>query len=260
MEFLPFLVATAVSAIAVAALAVIARRVGAVARTLDDDQHLRREIPHLGGPGLLLALLPWFPFDHGMVLIVFCAIGTFDDIRPLRPIAKALLMLVPSMAAGWVTGEIWVGVLIWFVANAVNLLDHADGLAATTSGIGYAFAGSIGGMAGAGACFGFLFHNFPPARSFMGDGGSLMIGAGLVLVWYDAGPIATVAWCAVPLADAVFVTVRRIVGGKRPWIGGTDHTGHILLRKGFPPRLLPFIYAAAAAIVGVSSMGPANIL
>lgn len=247
---MPLVAAAVVSAVVVAVLNVLARRIGAVARCTDDHWRTAESIPHLGGPGLLLAMLPWFPVEQGLILAAFCAIGTIDDIRPLSPAAKALLLVLPSAAAGWSSGEIWVAVAAWFVANAVNLLDHADGLAATVAAVGFAFGGTPAALAAAGACLGFLFHNFPPARSFMGDGGSLVLGAGLVLVWQGAGPALTLAWCAVPLLDAVFVTVRRVASGRKPWIGGRDHSGHVLLRMGCPPRLLPLAFGAAAALAG----------
>ncbi len=249
-EFLPLAVSLAVSAIAVGVLNIVARRIGAVSTQTGDRWHASGNIPHLAGPGILLAVLPWFPPMHGLVLAGFCLIGTIDDIRPLSAVAKAMLMLLPSIGAGWITGEPWVAVMIWFVANAVNLLDHADGLAAMAAIAGFAFADSAGALAAAGACIGFLIYNYPPARAFMGDGGSLMLGAALVLVWSEAGIASTVSWCLVPLADAVFVTLRRLMKRQKPWIGGKDHTGHILLRAGFPTRLLPLVYGLAAAAAG----------
>ncbi len=250
MDYLPLFAAFAVSAAAVGLFSYLAKRVGAVARSVDDRWHTSGDIPHLGGLGILVGILPWFPLEQGLVLAGFCLIGAVDDIHPLAAAAKAALMLVPSTAAWWITGEIWVGVSIWFVANAVNLLDHADGLAAATVLFGVAFAGTTPGLAVAGACLAFLLYNYPPARSFMGDGGSLMLGAALILVWHDWGPPIALAWCAVPVADAVFVSLKRIARGQRPWVGGKDHSGHILLRAGVPPRMLPPMYAAAAIVLG----------
>jgi UDP-GlcNAc:undecaprenyl-phosphate GlcNAc-1-phosphate transferase len=79
-----------------------------------------------------------------------------------------------------------------------------------------------------------------------------MLGAGLVLAWSDSGITMTMLWCAVPLVDAVIVTLRRLKRGQRPWIGGKDHSGHILLRAGFPPRLLPLAYGLVVAAIGFS--------
>lgn len=56
---------------------------------------------------------------------------------------------------------------------------------------------------------------------------------------------------AVPLIDAVFVVLRRLRQGRRPWIGGTDHLGHTLLRKGVSAKTLPVLYAATALAIGL---------
>ena len=110
--------------------------------------------------------------------------------------------------------------------------------------------GSAVGLAGSGACLGFLAFNFPPARCFLGDGGSLLLGAAAVWVWAPTGAVPTLAWCAVPLAEAIGVTGRRLAAGRRPWVGGTDHSAHALLRRGVPRWLLPFLYAGVSAGLG----------
>jgi UDP-GlcNAc:undecaprenyl-phosphate GlcNAc-1-phosphate transferase len=110
-------------------------------------------------------------------------------------------------------------------------------------------AGRIG-VTGAGAVCGFLVHNVAPARSFLGDSGSLMLGALLVLTWAPGGPAAVLLGCLVPLADTAFVVSRRLLAGRKPWIGGTDHSGHALLRAGVGPRMLAAGYAATSACAG----------
>ena len=112
-------------------------------------------------------------------------------------------------------------------------------------------AGGVSGMSGAGACAGFLIYNWPPARAFLGDGGSLMLGTLLVLSWYPHGRLAMIAGLAVPLIDAGFVVLRRVRSGRPPWLGGTDHTGHVLLRAGVRPSWLPVFYAGVAVAFAV---------
>ena len=82
----------------------------------------------------------------------------------------------------------------------------------------------------------------------MGDGGSLMIGTALVLFAAKAGPGHVVLCLLVPLLDTTLVVLSRLRARQKPWIGGTDHSGHRLLRLGVPPRFLPLIYFAAAAV------------
>ena len=106
------------------------------------------------------------------------------------------------------------------------------------------------GLAGAGASCAFLVYNIPPARVFLGDGGSLMLGALLVLSWSPSGFVATLLGTAIPAADAVFVTMRRLAKRRAPWIGGTDHTGHLLLGAGVRPMVLVIAYGVLSAALG----------
>lgn len=253
MPYAPVAGAFAVAAIVLPLLFRLAPRVGAVAHTRGDRWHTSGTIPNLCGPGLFLAMLPWLTWQQAAVLAAFTAVGVADDVHGLTPALKAVLTAVAAAGAAWITGAAWVGVAAWVAANALNLLDHADGIAAAAAGVAFAAAGGDAAWAGLGACLGFLLYNFPPARTFMGDGGSLLLGAALVLAWEAKGPGVTAAWLAVPLLDAAFVTVRRILTGQRPWIGGRDHTGHVMLRAGVPYRLLPVIYATAALAAGVGA-------
>ncbi|MBI1209537.1 MAG: undecaprenyl/decaprenyl-phosphate alpha-N-acetylglucosaminyl 1-phosphate transferase [Azospirillum sp.] len=226
-----------------------ARKIGAVSKVAPDRWHRSGDRPRLAGPALFAALLPWLPTTDLIIAGGFCAIGCADDIRRLSPGLKALLMAVPAAVAVAATGVWWLGPALWLCANAMNLLDHADGVAAASALATLTAAGSPAGWAGAGGCAGFLVFNFPPARCFLGDGGSLLLGAITVLQWRHAGPLSTLAWCAIPLADAVTVSIRRLLRHQRPWVGDTDHSSHHLLRRGVPAAALPpaFVLATLAA-------------
>src|SRR2546425_486182 len=128
----------------------------------------------------------------------------------------------------------WVGVpatLLWIVAimNMVNFLDGMDGLAAgicAISGSTFAVIALSLGKPGAailsaivaGACFGFLRHNFYPARIFMGDSGALLLGFTLATLSVQGllKTAATVALffplivLAIPIVDTGFVVLRRL--------------------------------------------------
>ena len=229
----------------------LARHWGAMAMVRADRWHTQGSVPRLTGPALLIALLPWLDGSGVLVLTGFCLIGCVDDVRPLPAAIKALLMLVPAGAAAALTGQMWLAPALWCAANAFNLLDHADGITGASAAVTLAATGSAAGLAGSGACLGFLVINFPPARCFLGDGGSLLLGAAAVWLWAPTGPMAAVAWCLVPLTDAAVVTLRRLMVGQRPWIGGTDHSAHVLLRLGASPRVLPILYAATSAAMGI---------
>jgi UDP-GlcNAc:undecaprenyl-phosphate GlcNAc-1-phosphate transferase len=148
---------------------------------------------------------------------------------------------------------------IWFagVCHAFNLLDNMDGLAAGVAVIAAAFlAWLLGPSLGApivlllvalcGALIGFLYWNRPPARLFMGDCGSLFIGAvlagaSLVPVLQERTPfpwtsMLVVAILVVPLFDTGFVLVLRRLAGRSATRGGTDHVSHRLVSLGFSER------------------------
>lgn len=247
---LPLLAAAVVSALGVWLSVPVALRLGAVSVVRADRWHRSGSVPRLAGPAMLAAMAPWLPAAHAALLLCVTAVGAADDIRALGPAAKAAALAAVAVLAGLLTGSAWVAVALWIACNAVNMLDHADGLAGCTMAAAFLGLGGAAGLAGAGACLGFLLFNYPRARAFMGDSGSLLLGAAIVLASQRQGPLATLAWTAVPLIDAGFVVARRLAGGRKPWIGGTDHLGHALLAAGVPGWLLPLAYALAAFVLG----------
>jgi len=249
--FVPFIGALLLAVIGVWLFARLATRIGAVSKVKSDRWHTSGEIPRLAGPAMLIAISPWLPVEHILLLAVFCLIGALDDVRSLSAGAKAAALAAAAVSAGIITGVWWVPIVIWIACNAVNMLDHADGLAASAVAAAFLGLGGDIGMAGAGACVGFLCFNYPPARVFMGDSGSLLLGAAIVLLASKRGFDASLAWIAVPLIDAIFVTSRRLLQGRRPWMGGTDHLGHTLLRIGVNRQILPAVYAAGALTIGL---------
>jgi UDP-GlcNAc:undecaprenyl-phosphate/decaprenyl-phosphate GlcNAc-1-phosphate transferase len=196
-------------------------------------------------------------------------VGVFDDRLRLSPVAK----LVSSLAVGAFlvfalagfepgasrpTSYTLIGT-IWFagLSHAFNLLDNMDGLAAGVALIATAFlAGLLGPSIGfglstlllalVGALTGFLYWNRPRARLFMGDCGSLFIGAilgGVTLVPLFDPQIAfisptflAVLILIVPLFDTAFVLVLRRLAGRSATRGGTDHVSHRLVSLGFSER------------------------
>jgi UDP-GlcNAc:undecaprenyl-phosphate GlcNAc-1-phosphate transferase len=162
------------------------------------------------------------------------------------------------------------------MTNATNLVDNADGLASSLSAetsLTIALSAMVAGMRGneiglglviTGACLGFLLHNRPPARVFMGDAGSLGLGFALagagVLLLHDAmihpSTQATAAALAIPLAafvqfgDVAMVSVTRLRRGVSPFTGGTDHTSHRLVRAGLQPWEMLVVVGLASAVCG----------
>ena len=139
--------------------------------------------------------------------------------------------------------------------NMVNFLDGLDGLAAgiaAISGATFAVIALSLGKPGAavmsaivaGACFGFLRHNFYPARIFMGDSGALLLGFVLATVAVQGllKTAATVALffplvvLAIPILDTGFVVARRLKHGEKFYVADQAHLHHRFLRRGVSQR------------------------
>jgi UDP-GlcNAc:undecaprenyl-phosphate GlcNAc-1-phosphate transferase len=154
----------------------------------------------------------------------------------------------------------WLGApasFLWIVAvmNMVNFLDGLDGLAAGICAIaGGTFAvislslgkpdAAILAAIVAGACFGFLRHNFYPARIFMGDSGAMLLGFVLATLAIQGllKTAATVALffplfvLAIPIIDTSFVVARRLKYREKIYVADQAHLHHRFLRRGFTQR------------------------
>ena len=230
--------------------------------------------------------------------LCFFLIGLADDLFALSPwprlagqITVAMVVWSQGVRIGaidlpWLSGTSaaivlpeWISLaatVIWLVGitNAINWLDGLDGLAAGVAGIAavgllsvsfslnQAAAGLLA-AALAGCCFGFLRHNFNPARIFMGDGGSYFLGFTLAAVSI-VGPakgLTTVSLLlpllilSLPLADMSAVIMGRLSDGHSPFYPDRRHLHHRLLRAGFSHRrtvLLIYVFTqwlAALAMV-----------
>ncbi len=205
-------------------------------------------------------------------LSVLFALGLWDDKKHLSPFFKLAVQFAVAIAAA-IWGEVRVELFIenkiiqtflsavWIVLiiNAFNFLDNMDGasagIAAITTGILFfaaAMSGQIfvGGLAIVliGTLLGFLVFNFPPAKIFMGDAGSLVIGFFVALLtlrttyyheaqsgqWYPV--FMPLVVMSVPLYDFISVTFLRISQGKSPFIGDTQHFSHRLKGRGLSDK------------------------
>jgi UDP-GlcNAc:undecaprenyl-phosphate GlcNAc-1-phosphate transferase len=198
-------------------------------------------------------------------------LGFIDDFHPLGAKVKLLAQIIIGVIAHQCGLSIetiaipftdvvvqfgffsmWVTV-IWIVAimNLINLIDGLDGLAggvglllmgllgflAYESGVAISFVLALGMV---GSIFGFLFHNFPPAKVYMGDSGAYLIGfviAALSLINYQKGTIlaaliAPVMALALPIADVAFAMLRRGINGLPIFRPDQGHIHHRLRRAG----------------------------
>jgi len=170
--------------------------------------------------------------------------------------------------------------IFWIVGvtNAFNLLDNMDGLCAGIAAItAIALSWSLGpdqqalrifSAALAGASCGFLVFNFNPASIFMGDAGSLFLGATLAVMTSNteargqtgavSALIVPVLLILIPIFDTTFVTVSRKLSARAASTGGRDHTSHRLVALGFTERqavLLLYAFAALAAGAAIGLRG-----
>ena len=261
----------------------MARLLGAVDRP-DARRLNRRPIPRLGGLAIFLGILvPALAFldlsgeSRGVLLgaAVATVVGAVDDFRGLSPPTKLagqfVAASIPPMFGVWIDhftfpflGVVdlpaWIGVplsMLFIVAvmNMVNFLDGLDGLAAGVCGIAgvtYAIlALSLGkpdpailSAIVAGACLGFLRHNFFPARIFMGDSGALCLGfilaavsiQGLFKTASTVVLLLPLLVLAVPIIDTSFVVARRLKHNRPIYAADRSHLHHRFMNIGFSQR------------------------
>jgi len=241
-------------------------------------------IPRLGGLAIFFGIfVPALAFlelgreTRGVLLgaAVATMVGAIDDFRVLKPGRKlagqVVAASIPPFFDVWidhftfpllgpVTLPALVGIpltMLWIVAvmNMVNFLDGMDGLAAGVCGIaGVTFAilslslgkvdPAILSAIVAGACIGFLRHNFFPARIFMGDSGALGLGfllaalsvQGLLKTASTVVLLLPLLVLAVPILDTSFVVARRLKHGQRISAPDQAHLHFRFLRRGFSQR------------------------
>lgn len=203
-----------------------------------------------------------------LVVFLLFILGLWDDKKHLNPFFKLAIQFAVAIIAAFfadirfelfIESKIITSLLsaIWIVLiiNSFNFLDNMDGASAGIAVIiscilltaaalsGQVFVSSLT-IVFIGTLSGFLVFNFPPAKIFMGDAGSLVVGFVIALLtvrttyyhqahsgqWYPV--FMPLLVMAVPLYDFISVTLLRISQGKSPFIGDTQHFSHRLQRRG----------------------------
>jgi len=228
----------------------------------------------------------------GSVLIVL--LGVLDDVKNLRPLVKMagqiVAALVPVLAGVRVqsltnpfsqSGYLHLGVwgipltVLWIVGitNAVNFIDGLDGLACGVSTIGILTMYTISVLlaevdvvvamaALAGACIGFLPYNLNPAKIFMGDTGSMLLGyllaafsvQGLFKFYAVISFAVPFLMLGLPIFDTTFAIVRRLAHGQSPMHADRGHVHHRLIDMGFDTKQSVAILYALSAVLGLSAV------
>ena len=256
----------------------------------------RTPMPLLGGAAIFLGAIAAVliiyrgepePTVIGVLLAttVVALTGLIDDYRPLPAWAK----LAGQVAGFLILVAFGIRVrlplpepfdyaitLLWLlgITNAINFLDNMDGLSAGIAAVTTSFIlllaltnGQflVSALAAAllGACLGFLRYNFPPARIFMGDVGSLFLGfllavMGIQLRFPDNSNFVTwivpIFLLGLPIFDMTLVVVSRLRRGLSPNTAGRDHTSHRLVRLGFSPREAVLILYLFSGILGMMAL------
>ena len=296
-----FLVALAVVLALTPAVGRVARVLGVVDEPGERRRVHLRAVPRLGGVAIFLGIfVPALAFldltgpYRGIVLGAALAttVGIVDDFRGLPwevklagQVGAAGIAVQAGVTIDRFTFPIvgvhdlpdWLAVvlsIVWIVAimNMVNFLDGLDGLAAGVCAISGATFAVIALSLGrpnaavlsaivAGACLGFLRHNFYPSRIFMGDSGSMLLGFTLAAVAIE-GTLKTAATVAlffplfvlaVPILDTSFVVARRLRRGERVFAPDQSHLHHRFIRRGFSQReTVLYLWTWCAILAGAA--------
>lgn len=230
--------------------------------------------------GKLLGLL------GGTLLLL--VLGAVDDRRPLGPgvqFAGQVVAATVAIAGGVVIGPVsnplgtplsdsmldlppWIAVALtylWLLGamNAVNFLDGLDGLAAGVIGIAAVvlclhsyllgqYTITLLAVALVAAAAGFLPYNTAPARLTLGTSGSLFLGflAGALAIVGGAKAASALMVLGVPILDAAWIIVYRVMKGRSPFLGDRAHLHHRLLDLGLRDRQIVFLFYLVTALAG----------
>lgn len=231
----------------------------------------------------------------GMVMFI---LGVIDDkyqlpayIKFIVQMAIAVFMYYMGLRISFIHNYFGGGILhlgeagdfiitvLWIVGitNSINLIDGLDGLAAGTVFINslcmaYIIAGngqmvgrmaaSMGFVAIAGACLGFLPYNFSPAKTFMGDGGALFLGFMIaclsILGRLKESTVITmivpIFVLALPLFDTLFAILRRTFKGGNIMAADNRHLHHILMQSGYGHKRAVIMLYGISGIMGVAAI------
>ena len=248
--------------------------------------------------GMVAALVLWFPFNHDIRQICFFfsiialfGLGIMDDLKDLSAKYKFVVQLglaalialsgirITSFDGLFGINDLSITAQYTFtilaivgITNSFNLIDGIDGLCGGLSFMSLVTLGIFMTLSGdpdtalvtfalAGAIFAFLYFNFNPARIFMGDTGSLVIGfvvavlcirlmginTGAASPVLPAAPMFVFGIVLIPVFDTLRVFAKRIWKGGSPFEADKTHIHHLLTNAGFSHvfavRVIYFVHA-----------------
>jgi UDP-GlcNAc:undecaprenyl-phosphate GlcNAc-1-phosphate transferase len=251
-------------------------------------------VPRLGGVGI------WIGFSSGLILgweylkdvfdksvfqagILLLIVALVDDRRRLNPVIRLLAQLIAALLTVFVAKiyiqfdfSVWLWMFLSLIAivwgiNLYNFMDGIDGLAGSMAVIGFSALGLLGFLQNQMpfsflcsllivANIGFLFFNFPPAKIFMGDSGSTLLGFSMVVVsilgwklgiytvWIPLGIFAPF-WF-----DATYTLLNRMLRKEKIWLPHREHVYQRWVLRGYSHRrvttayIFLMVFSAALAV------------
>ena len=273
------IVALAVALVATPLAIVVARRAG----IMDQPGKLKSQavpIPYLGGIGVFAGLAVGVLSGRPSVLVPLAAglvLGVADDRFDIAPpyrlagelgIGLAVVVTCPLRVAGFMAVLFLVPITVLLI-NGVNLLDGLDMLAGgvvAVAAAGFAVIlhdpGRSIAVALAAGLAGFLVFNRPPARIYLGDGGSYLLGTALAVLlagsWAPyvaiSSGIAALALVAIPMAEVAFAVIRRLRGRQSLVAGDRGHPYDRLVARGWRRIHASAAYVGAELLLTVAAI------
>jgi UDP-GlcNAc:undecaprenyl-phosphate GlcNAc-1-phosphate transferase len=241
-------------------------------------------VPRSGGLGIMAGILVVGALSASqwpMLLVctgLLALLSFIDDVRGLTAGVRLAIHVIAALTFAIATvphlSPLWLAALVVTIVWAINLynfMDGSDGLAGGMTVFGfliYAIGAWNAGLTAlalfslsvAASALAFLFFNFPPARIFMGDVGSVplgFLGAAIGILGWQAG--AWPFWFPVVVfspfvADATVTLIKRLLRGERVWEAHREHYYQKLVRSGKGHRWTAAAEYSIMAVCGVSAL------
>ncbi len=217
------------------------------------------------------SLSPKTQFLWQLVIVLILVTSGWTIPFVSNPWAGGILKLDWLEVGTWLfPGSVLAALWLLFFMNSINWLDGVDGLAGSVVLMALLALVAVSllpatqdrqtlvlALTGAAALLAFVLWNFPPAQIYLGTTGSWFIGLYVALVAMIGGGkiITTALVLALPALDALYVIVRRLWSGRRPWHGDTvSHWHHRLLGTGVSTRSITLAAAALTAVLAAVSI------
>lgn len=256
-----------------------------------------KPIPYLGGVAMFLGIsvslifaVFHLDFDRRLLfqieitLFLIMVLGLLDDVFNIKQNYKFVIQILVSLflvtsglrIASIPVVYISIPLSIFYIigaCNALNLLDGLDGLASGITAIATSFFcilflikgddfGLMLSICLLGVCLAFLIYNFSPAKIFMGDAGSMLLGLmlAILMIRYSSKPydfinfVSPIVICGVPIFDTALTYLRRYLNNRPIFPGDRSHFYDQLVDRGLTAKKTVFISYALGVVFGLAAL------